>query len=129
MYPAQLRYSKEHGWAKVEGRHVRIGITEVVADRFPDVVYVGLPNPGANITPAQTCGVVESVDAVCDLYAPLAGTVVEINRTLVERPEVIHADPYGEAWLMIVEPCDPAELARLLDADAYAAHVRGQLAK
>ncbi len=119
MYPKELRYSKEHEWAKVEGNRVRIGITKFAADRLSDVVYVELPKVGSRVTFMESFGVVESVKAVSDLYAPVSGTVVEINSALAEKPEVINTDPYGEAWMVVVEPRDLNELDQLLDAGAY----------
>ncbi len=126
MYPKELRYSKEHEWAKVEGRRVRVGITKFAAERLSDVVYVELPKVGTEVAFMQPFGVVESVKAVSDLYAPVSGKVVEINEALVEKPEVINTDPYGEAWLIVVEPRDLGELAQLLDAGAYMALVGEQ---
>ena len=126
MYPKELRYSKEHEWAKVEGKRVRVGITKFAADRLSDVVYVELPKVGSDVTFMQSFGVVESVKAVSDLYAPVSGKVVEINQALVEKPEVINTDPYGEAWMIVVEPRDLNELTQLLDADAYVALIGAQ---
>ena len=119
MYPKELRYSKEHEWAKVEGSRVRVGITQFAAERLSDVVYVELPKVGSEVAFMQPFGVVESVKAVSDLYAPVSGKVVEINEALAQKPEVINTDPYGEAWMIVVEPRDLAELAGLLDAQAY----------
>ncbi len=123
MYPKELRYSKEHEWARVEGRRVRVGITKFAADRLSDVVYVELPQAGAEVKVMEPFGVVESVKAVSDLYAPVSGKVVETNRALAEKPEVINTDPYGEAWMILVEPRDLRELDQLMDAAAYAAMV------
>ena len=123
MYPKELRYSKEHEWAKVEGKRVRIGITKFAADKLSDVVYVELPHAGASVAFMQAFGVVESVKAVSDLYAPVSGTVVETNQGLAEKPEVINTDPYGQAWMIVVEPKDLKELDQLMDAAAYAAMV------
>ena len=123
MYPTELRYSKEHEWVKVEGARVRVGITKFAADRLSDVVYVELPQVGASVAFMQAFGVVESVKAVSDLYAPVSGTVVEINQGLADKPEVINTDPYGQAWMILVEPKDMKELDQLLDAAAYAALV------
>lgn len=123
MYPKDLRYSKEHEWAKVEGTRVRVGITKFAADKLSDVVYVELPQVGASVSFMQTFGVVESVKAVSDLYAPVSGKVVEINQGLAEKPELINTDPYGQAWMIVVEPKDPKELDQLMDAAAYAAMV------
>lgn len=123
MYPKELRYSKEHEWAKVEGKRVRVGITKFAADKLSDVVYVELPQVGSNVAFMQTFGVVESVKAVSDLYAPVSGKVVEINQGLAEKPEVINTDPYGHAWMIVVEPKDFKELDQLMDATAYASMV------
>ena len=123
MYPKDLRYSKEHEWAKLEGKRVRVGITKFAADKLSDVVYVELPQVGASVAFMQTFGVVESVKAVSDLYAPVSGKVVEINQGLAEKPELINTDPYGQAWMIVVEPKDPKELDQLMDAAAYAAMV------
>jgi len=123
VYPKELRYSKEHEWAKVEGKRVRVGITKFAADKLSDVVYVELPQPGATVSFMQTFGVVESVKAVSDLYAPVSGTVVETNQALAEKPEIINTDPYGQAWMILVEPKDTKELDQLMDAAAYAAMV------
>lgn len=120
MYPKDLRYSKEHEWAKVEGNRVRVGITEFAAKRLSDVVYIELPQVGAEVSFMQPFGVIESVKAVSDLYAPVSGKVVEVNRTLIEKPELVNADPYGQAWMIVVEARDLRELDQLLDADAYA---------
>ena len=123
MYPTELRYSKEHEWAKVEGNRVRVGITQFAADRLSDVVYVELPKVGSQVAFMQPFGVVESVKAVSDLYAPVSGKVAEINEALAQKPEVINTDPYGQAWMIVVEPTDLGELGQLLDASAYAALV------
>jgi glycine cleavage system H protein len=121
VYPTDLRYTKEHEWVKVEGKRVRVGITKFAADRLSDVVYVELPKVGSEVTFMQSFGVVESVKAVSDLYAPISGKVVEINQSLMEKPEVINTDPYGEAWMIVVEPRDLNELTQLLDAASYMA--------
>ena len=123
MYPKELRYSMEHEWAKTEGKRVRVGITKFAADHLSDVVYVELPAVGTEVKFMETFGVVESVKAVSDLYAPVSGKVVEINKALVEKPEVLNTDPYGQAWMIVVEPTSPGELDKLMDADAYAAQL------
>jgi len=123
VYPKELRYSTEHEWAKTEGKRVRIGITKFAADHLSDVVYIELPAVGTEIKFMETFGVVESVKAVSDLYAPVSGKVVEINKALVEKPEVLNTDPYGEGWMILVEPTSPGEMDKLLDAAAYAAHL------
>jgi glycine cleavage system H protein len=123
VYPKELRYSTEHEWAKTEDKRVRVGITKFAADHLSDVVYIELPAVGTEIKFMETFGVVESVKAVSDLYAPVSGKVVEINKALVEKPEVLNTDPYGEGWMILVEPTSPGELDKLLDAAAYAAHL------
>lgn len=127
MYPKELRYSKEHEWAKVEGNRVRVGITKFAADRLSDVVYVELPKVGSQVKFMESFGVVESVKAVSDLYAPVSGMVVEANSALAEKPEVINTDPYGAAWMIVVEPRDLGELDQLLDAGAYMALIGEQV--
>src|SRR5574337_225314 len=96
MYPKDLRYSSEHEWARLEGGRVRVGITKFAADRLTDVVFVEFPAVGTKVGFMQPFGVVESVKAVSDLYAPVSGTVVEVNTALKEAPEVVNTDPYGK---------------------------------
>ena len=122
MYADDLRYSKEHEWVRVEGSRATIGITEYAASELGDVVFVELPNVGAQLKQFAAFGVVESVKAVSDLYAPVSGSVEEINDALEQRPELINTDAYGEGWICRVELDDPAELDSLMDAAAYAEH-------
>lgn len=119
MYPKDLRYSREHEWAKVEGDRVRVGITTFAADRLSDVVFVELPPVGAAVTFMQPFGVIESVKAVSDLYSPVTGTVVEVNSALAASPEVVNTDPYGRGWIILVEPNDLAALDKLMTVDQY----------
>lgn len=123
MYPPDLRYSTEHEWAKLEQGRVRVGITRFAADRLTDVVFVELPAVGAEVKFMEPFGVVESVKAVSDLYAPVSGTVVEVNAALKDTPEVVNTDPYGKGWMILVEPSDPRELDRLMTVDRYRAHI------
>ena len=118
--PAELRYTREHEWAKVEGDRVRIGITAFAQEQLGDVVFVELPKVGARVTALQTFGVVESVKAVSDLFAPLSGEVVEINAELTKKPEAVNADPYGQGWMLVVKVGDPKELDGLMNAQDYA---------
>jgi len=120
MYPQDLRYSSEHEWARVEGRQVRVGITKFAAEKLTDVVFVDLPKKGVKVKYMQPFGVVESVKAVSDLYAPISGTVVDSNTKLLDAPEVVNTDPYGEGWMILVQPEDPIELDTLMTADQYA---------
>jgi glycine cleavage system H protein len=121
MYPKDLRYSSEHEWARLEGDRVRVGITKFAADRLTDVVFVELPAPGTKVQYMQPFGVVESVKAVSDLYAPVTGTVVEVNTTLKETPEVVNTDPYGKGWMILVQPDNPKEMDQLMPVDKYLA--------
>jgi len=121
VYPKDLRYTKDHEWAKLEGKRVRVGITKFAAEHLSDIVYVELPSVGTELKATDTFGVVESVKAVSDLYAPISGKVVEINKALVDKPDMINTDPYGQAWMLIVEPTNLSELDALLDATAYTA--------
>ena len=119
--PADLLYTKEHEWAKVEGDRVRVGITAYAQEQLGDVVFVELPKVGAAVTQHKGFGVVESVKAVSDLFAPLSGTVVEINAELTGAPELVNQDPYGRGWMLLITPSDPAERAGLLTAAQYEA--------
>jgi glycine cleavage system H protein len=120
-YPDDLRYSKEHEWVRVENGRASIGITSFAADELGDIVFVELPEAGSQLSQFQSFGVVESVKAVSDLYAPISGSVVEVNDGLRERPELLNTDPFGEGWIATVELSDPGELDNLMDAEAYAA--------
>jgi glycine cleavage system H protein len=118
-YPAELRYTREHEWAKMEGKRARVGITHYAQDQLGDVVFVELPKVGARVTQMQTFGVVESVKAVSDLFAPLSGAVVEVNQELAQQPERVNRDPYGTGWLIVIELSHPAEAEKLMSAPQY----------
>lgn len=118
--PTELRYSKDHEWARLEeDGKVRVGITDYAQDALGDVVFVELPAVGDQISLGSTFGEVESTKSVSELYAPVSGTVVEINGDLVDAPERLNEDPYGEGWICVIEPDDPAQYDALLDAAAY----------
>jgi glycine cleavage system H protein len=119
MYPKDLRYSSEHEWARVEGGRVRVGITKFAADKLSDIVFVELPQIGAQVEFMQPCGVIESVKAVSDIYSPVTGKVVEVNTTLGDTPEVVNSDPYGKGWIVVVEPRDLKELDKLMTVEQY----------
>jgi glycine cleavage system H protein len=119
--PRDLRYTKEHEWARIEGDRARVGITAFAQEQLGDVVFVELPKVGARVTSMKTFGVVESVKAVSDLYAPLTGEVVEVNGELPKKPEVVNQDPYGAGWMLVITVASPAELEGLLSAEAYEA--------
>ena len=117
--PADLRYTREHEWARQEGKRVRVGITAFAQEQLGDVVFVELPKVGAAAAAGKPFGVVESVKAVSDLFAPVSGKVVEINGDLAQKPETVNQDPYGKGWMIVIEPSSPAEWDALLTAAQY----------
>jgi glycine cleavage system H protein len=119
MYPDDLRYSKEHEWVRVDDAQATIGITSFASDELGDIVFVELPDVGAALTQFGTFGVVESVKAVSDLYAPVSGEVREVNEALRDRPELLNGDPYGEGWIAKVTLTAESGLDALMDAAAY----------
>jgi glycine cleavage system H protein len=123
MIPADLRYTKEHEWVRVEGDVATIGITRHAADQLGDIVFVELPAPGKTLEQFATFGVVESVKAVSDLFAPVGGEVVEANGALAAAPEVVNSDPYGAGWMLRIRLADAAQVDGLLDPVAYEALV------
>jgi glycine cleavage system H protein len=122
--PRSLRFSREDEWARVEGARVTIGITDYAQQQLGDIVFVELPPVGKTFEKGEPFGVVESVKAVADLYAPIGGEVVEVNAGLADRPEQVNEDCYGDGWMVVLAPSDAAEAEALLDAGAYEAHVR-----
>lgn len=119
MVPSDLRYTKDHEWVRVEGDEATIGITDYAADQLGDIVFVELPESGRSLDQFGTFGVVESVKAVSDLFAPVAGEVVEGNPALTAQPELVNQDPYGAGWMLRVKVTDPAQLDALLEPTAY----------
>jgi len=122
-FPEDLRYTKEHEWAKSEDGQALIGITDYAQDALGDVVYVELPEIGTELKQFQTFGVVESVKAVSDLFSPLSGKVVEINHDLKDNPQLVNEDPYGEGWMIKLEVKDLSEWENLLTAQDYKSYV------
>jgi glycine cleavage system H protein len=122
-YPDDVRYTKEHEWARREGERVRVGITDYAQDALGDVVYVDLPEVGAAVEAHAPLGEVESTKSVSDVYSPVTGTVVERNDLIGDRPELVNEQPYGEGWLVMIEPSDADPLAGLMDAAAYRSFV------
>lgn len=119
--PEDLRYTEEHEWAKVEDDVVRVGITEYAQHQLGDVVYVELPEKGDSFEFMDPFGVIESVKAASDLYTPVAGTVVEVNVELEDAPELVNEDPYGDGWMILVEPTEMSDVNDLLSPAEYAA--------
>ena len=121
--PEDLRYSTEHEWVRVSGDVATVGISHFAQEQLGDVVYVELPEKGVTLKQHGSLGVVESVKTASDIYAPVSGEVVERNPKVIEKPELVNQDPYGDGWLIKVRLSDPAEPATLLDAAAYRAHI------
>jgi glycine cleavage system H protein len=117
--PEELRYSSDHEWASRDGDVVRIGVTDYAQDALGDVVFVQVPTVGADVKAGEAFGEVESTKSVSDVYAPVSGTVVEINEALADAPQALNEDPYGEGWICAIRMSDPSELDDLLDAAAY----------
>jgi glycine cleavage system H protein len=117
--PEDLRYSADHEWARPEGERVRVGITDYAQEALGDVVFVQLPAPGAAATAGQPLGELESTKSVSDIYAPVDGTVVEVNSELADAPQHVNEDPYGEGWICVIEPSSPAALQGMMSPEEY----------
>lgn len=117
--PKELRYSEEHEWVKVEGEKVRVGITSFAQSELGDIVFVELPEVGAEVCANEPFGSVESVKTVSELYAPISGKVVEINEDLSDNPEFVNESPYEKAWMIVIEPSDISEVDNLMTAEQY----------
>ena len=125
-YPDELRYHSEHDWARIEGDEAVLGITWFAQDALGELVHYEPPEEGAEIAKDSSYGEVESVKAVSDVIAPLSGTVLEVNRKVVDEPETVNEDPYGEGWLIRIRLGDPSEADGLMDAEAYKSFVAEQ---
>lgn len=123
--PDELLYSRDHEWVRLEEGRARVGVTDYAQDALGDVVFVQIPAVGAKVAAGDACGEVESTKSVSDIFAPVTGTVVEVNAELVDTPERLNDDPYGEGWICIIEPDDPGGLDELLDAEGYRALIEG----
>lgn len=124
-FPADLKYTKDHEWARIEGNRVTIGITDHAQSALGDIVFVELPAVGRVLKKGETFGVVESIKAVSDLYSPMAGKVTEINSGLPDDPSSVNRDPHGQAWLIKLEASEPAGSMDLMDSKAYETYVAG----
>ncbi len=125
-FPANLRYSAEDEWARNESGRITVGVTDYAQSQLGDIVFVELPEVGRTVEKGEPFGVIESVKAVSDLYAPISGEIVEVNTDLAERPEQVNEDCYGDGWMIAIDPADDAEYDALLDAAAYEEHVRNR---
>ncbi|MEA2080516.1 MAG: glycine cleavage system protein GcvH [Pseudomonadota bacterium] len=125
--PGDLKYSSNHEWARAnDDGSVTIGITDHAQDQLGDLVYVEVPQQGRELEADEACAVVESVKAASDVYAPIAGTVIEANEDLADKPEVVNQDAYGEGWLIRLKPASSDALSGLMDADAYRAFIESE---
>jgi glycine cleavage system H protein len=123
VLPDDLRYTTEHEWIRLDGDTAEIGITDYAQDQLGDIVYVSLPESGAEIEAGASVGELESTKSVSDIFAPLTGTVTGVNTALDQTPELVNSDPYGAGWLLRVQVADASAADALLDADGYRAHV------
>jgi glycine cleavage system H protein len=123
--PEDLKYTSDHEWARVEGERIVVGITDFAQDALGDIVFVELPALGVAVSKGGPLGEVESTKSVSQIYAPISGTVAEVNETLRSAPETLNADPYGEGWLCVIEASDAGEVSSLLDAGAYTGLIEG----
>ncbi len=123
--PEDLRYSADHEWARLSGNSIRIGITDYAQDALGDVVFVQIPTVGAVVALGQSFSEVESTKSVSDIYAPLSGKVSRVNDALVQSPELLNSDPYGDGWICEIELSDPAQFEQLLTSSAYQSLIGG----
>lgn len=117
--PRDLRYTPSHEWVRVKGEVATVGVTDYAQQQLSDLTFVELPEPGDEVSVSDEVGVIESVKAASDLYAPVSGRILEVNRRVVDQPEIVNSDPYGEGWLFKVSLSNPDDLGELLDADQY----------
>ncbi len=125
IIPEDLKYTKEHEWAKVEGDKIKVGITDFAQDQLGDVVFVELPEVGSSFKQNEVFATVESVKAVSEVYMPVSGRILEVNNALEEKPELVNQSPYDEGWFVIVEPEDLSEIENLMDSKAYLEYLKG----
>ena len=123
-FPEDLKYSKEHEWVRVSGNVATVGISDYAQDQLGEIVFVELPDEGEEFAKDDAFGVVESVKSVNDVYAPVSGRVVELNDPVVDGPEILNEDPYGEGWLIKIEISNPAEMKELMTAKQYEAYIK-----
>lgn len=122
-FPSELKYTEEHEWVRVEGEDAVVGITDYAQGELGDIVFVELPEPGTEVARGAVFGTIEAVKTVSDLYAPLSGTVSEVNSDLEDDPAVINKSPYGKGWMIRIKIAGPADLSGLMDAAAYRTHI------
>ena len=126
MIPSNLRYHREHEWARIEGKQATIGISHFAQDALGDIVFIDLPKPGGAIAAGDQIGEVESTKTTSTIYTPLSGTVAKINGDLKDHPEIVNSDPYGKGWMAVIELSDPSEADKLMTAQQYEAFLSTQ---
>ncbi len=124
-FPEDLRYSKDHEWVRLDGARATVGITDYAQDALGDVVFVQVPTVGADVVAGDSFGEIESTKSVSDVYAPVSGTVVEVNEALADAPQALNEDPYGDGWICTIRMNEPAQFDALLESSAYQALVEG----
>jgi glycine cleavage system H protein len=124
--PDDVRYTEDHEWARTEGEKTKAGISDYAQDQLGDIVYVKLPQTGDSFDKGQEFGTVESVKAVAELYMPVGGTILAVNSALEKSPELVNKDPYGDGWMIEIEPSDPAQFDALMKKDIYLETLKGQ---
>jgi len=124
--PDDVRYTEDHEWARTEGEKTKAGISDYAQDQLGDIVYVELPQTGDSFDKGQEFGTVESVKAVAELYMPVGGTIFAVNSALEKSPELVNKDPYGDGWMIEIEPSDPAQFDALMKKDVYLETLKGQ---
>ncbi|GFP26920.1 glycine cleavage system H protein [Candidatus Hakubella thermalkaliphila] len=124
MNPEGLLYSSEHEWVRRKGDHVVLGITDYAQQALGDIVYLEVPEEGTQVVADEAFAEVESVKAVSDIYSPVTGEIVKVNQKVIESPEIIHEDPYGKGWIVVIEMSDPSELDNLMTAEEYEEFIR-----
>jgi len=124
MEPTDRKYTKQHEWAKLEGDLATVGITNYAQEQLGDIVYVELPQPSDTLSQSEPFGIIESVKAASDLFAPISGGVVAVNEELVDRPELVNEDPYGDGWMLRVHPGDESGMDALMTAEEYEVHLK-----
>jgi glycine cleavage system H protein len=125
-FPDDLKYTKDHEWARIKGSRATVGITDYAQKELGDIVYVEFKDKGTSLTQGNVFGTVESVKAVSEIYAPISGTIIETNAALLDAPEKINSDCYGDAWMIVIEIKDAPELDKLMDSKAYKAYVEAE---
>lgn len=122
-FPEDLKYTKKHGWIKLEGKQIKAGITEYAQNQLGDIVFIEMPEIGKKVKQMEPFGIIESVKSISDLFSPISGNIIDINKNLVDEPEIINQDPYVNGWIVVIEMDNSQELEKLLSAADYTKYV------